>query len=238
MTPELQESPRTPAANKTRRLVREISASPSVNPESPSALSRAAEEEQSVQKEVAESSRAFSPLLGQSEDDLLPPPRHQLTERGISKSSSSQSVQETERAHNGTGKKVGSATNSYKCTDEFQRRWLNGKPRKPESLEEQLRCRFWGRKDYLPRCYSCRVSNVTLGHNDIPDGSAKRDVLPCGCDYEDAILEMWMVQRGVWKKFIEKGSAPKTGGKHRVLLRALFEQFFGAFSVEKVRLLS
>src|ERR1051326_244753 len=52
-----------------------------------------------------------------------------------------------------------------------------------------------------PKCLSCFVSNAPMpfGAN-IPLQTPPQStvVLPCGCDYEDAFMEYWMVSIGIW----------------------------------------
>ncbi|OJD10123.1 hypothetical protein AJ78_08734 [Emergomyces pasteurianus Ep9510] len=127
---------------------------PSVNPTNPSPDSRTAEEQvnQQLAEEITRTSLELSaPVLEQFDKNLPsrslpctpPPPSRSLPRTPpppevceISESSltssrerASQPVGEIERVQNTSGENVNTVTNSYKGTEEFQERWLTGKPR-------------------------------------------------------------------------------------------------------------
>ncbi|OJD12745.1 hypothetical protein AJ78_06703 [Emergomyces pasteurianus Ep9510] len=113
----------------------------------------------------------------------------------------------------------------------YQEAWLSGKPEKLDNIHQQLEAHFFGQEGYLPRCYTCRKSGVSLPEPKAPKDAGPYDVLPCGCTYSDAMLEMWLVRKGLWKKW---KNIPKTIGKHRAIMIGFFEMLFGEFSVDKL----
>jgi len=86
----------------------------------------------------------------------------------------------------------------------WERRW-NSAP-SPElqngDIIETLRAKFFGQKEKAARCYTCRESNATMKKVGTPEFEIYKtrfpEVLPCGCNYEDAMLEMWAVQKGLF----------------------------------------
>jgi len=133
----------------------------------------------------------------------------------------------------------------------WERRW-NSAP-SPElqngDIIETLRAKFFGQKEKAARCYTCRESNATMKKVGTPEFEIYKtrfpEVLPCGCNYEDAMLEMWAVQKGLFANdpsvsdIIPEGkkrpvSDLKTLGKARLRVRAMLEMIFGEFTLEKV----
>ncbi|KAF2185540.1 hypothetical protein K469DRAFT_707775 [Zopfia rhizophila CBS 207.26] len=126
----------------------------------------------------------------------------------------------------------------------WRARWTN-KPYNPETLEEKLRSEFWWSSTAMPRCYSCKVSGASLPSDaDAPDGTESKDILPCGCLYHAALLEMWAVKKGLFidaeidRETREKSGewvehiGPKSFGKHKLLLLRFWEMLFGHFEPE------
>ncbi|KAL1995680.1 hypothetical protein VTN49DRAFT_1867 [Thermomyces lanuginosus] len=129
----------------------------------------------------------------------------------------------------------------------YRKRWLSGKPSKEaqrQSIEERLRAGFFVHKGKLPRCYSCRKSNARMPEpSQQPDGTEKEDLLPCGHEYKESMLELFLARRGMFagipkkdrnEKRAEPLAVPLTLGKHRGHFMAMFEIFFGKFSIEKM----
>jgi len=117
----------------------------------------------------------------------------------------------------------------------YEKRWLSGVPSKEAqeaSIVEKLRANFWGHKNAVPRCFTCRKGNASMPTgDDAPVGTESPEVLPCGCEYELAMLEMWLHVKGMWNTDVKM---PKALGKHRPCMRAMFEIMFGNFTIEKM----
>ncbi|GFF86948.1 hypothetical protein IFM61392_00380 [Aspergillus lentulus] len=63
-----------------------------------------------------------------------------------------------------------------------------------------------------------------------------RQLLPCGCPYDLAMLEQWLVLKGLFDESNRlKLEMPSTLGKHRACLFFFFEIVFGEFSVDKAQ---
>ncbi|KAF2630908.1 hypothetical protein BU25DRAFT_408173 [Macroventuria anomochaeta] len=77
-----------------------------------------------------------------------------------------------------------------------------------------------------------------------PDGTEERELLPCGCLYDAAMLEMWCVKKGMFVDAELKREkldpnvdwvehlGPKTFGKHKLLLLRFWEMMFGPFNCQ------
>lgn len=67
--------------------------------------------------------------------------------------------------------------------------------------------------------------------------------VPCGCVYDESILEMFLVDKGIiptpdqWRKKdsdIDKNRLSSCAGRRKPFLMGLFEELFGDFSVDKL----
>ncbi|KAF2674636.1 hypothetical protein BT63DRAFT_462184 [Microthyrium microscopicum] len=124
----------------------------------------------------------------------------------------------------------------FKRRERWQARWdpATGRPTEEQmkdSTEERLRAEFFKHKDAKPRCYSCRINHAVMpSGSEAPNGTEDTELLPCGCSYNGAMLQMFLAKSGLFVK----GEGPDSLGVQRVLYVKMFEVFFGKFTFDKL----
>lgn len=120
----------------------------------------------------------------------------------------------------------------------------NGIPAPAANSEDELRAKFFRSNgaDALAKCQSCVLGRAPMPiRNDIPYYYPRpghpddRLLLPCGCDYQHALLEMFMWERGMWSGHVGgTGNPGHVTRQGRALAFAVFEECNGPFSFDKV----